>query len=306
MGLRILTVAWMQKESLLSIVSENWTPIFKSGKLKSFFKVQKLSNALHGTLGKKFSKAMPQSLFKARLDTSGQDFWPSWNFETFFENIPRLDPPCISGKKFFFPKKAPKHVWTLGNDFEQFWNFEFLLIFCLNFFNVSTSNFKSGKPNSIFLSPEKWPHIFKSRKSEKPCMEHWAKKFGKIALKHVQNTFGHFWKRLWSVLEFWNFFDYFENFRKTDPPWNTGQNFVSRKLPQNMFKTSWTILATILGISAILKCLWFFQKLSMTPWNSGQKNIFKKIAPKHVWTLGNVFGHFRNFEIFLIFSFNFF
>ena len=132
MGLRILTVAWMQKESLLSIVSENWTPIFKSGKLKSFFKVQKLSNALHGTLGKKFSKAMPQSLFKARLDTSGQDFWPSWNFETFFENIPRLDPPCISGKKFFSLKKPQNtfgHLGTILNNFGTlnfFWFFAWI------------------------------------------------------------------------------------------------------------------------------------------------------------------------------------
>ena len=31
-GLRILTVAWMQKECLLSVVSENWTHIFKSRK----------------------------------------------------------------------------------------------------------------------------------------------------------------------------------------------------------------------------------------------------------------------------------
>ncbi len=37
MGLRILTVAWMQWECLLTIVSENWTLIFKSGKLNSNF-----------------------------------------------------------------------------------------------------------------------------------------------------------------------------------------------------------------------------------------------------------------------------
>ena len=59
------------------------------------------------------------------------------------------------------------------------------------------------------MSPEIWAHIFKSRKSEKPCMEHWAKKFGKIASKHVQNTFGHFWKRffgMFGILEIFCFF----------------------------------------------------------------------------------------------------
>ena len=35
MELRLLTVAVMQKKWLLSIVSENWTQIVKSGKLNS-------------------------------------------------------------------------------------------------------------------------------------------------------------------------------------------------------------------------------------------------------------------------------
>ena len=112
------------------------------------------------------------------------------------------------GKNFSF-QNSPKTRLDTWERFGQFKNFEIFLIFFLNLFYVSTSNFKSGKPNSNFLSPENWPHIFKSRKSEKPCMEHWAKQFGKIASKHVQNTFGHFWKRIWALLEFWKFFDFF-------------------------------------------------------------------------------------------------
>ena len=179
-------------------------------------------------------------------------------------------------------------------------NFEIFSIFFWNLFYVSTSNFKSGKPNSNFLSPENWPHIFKSRKSEKPCMEHSAKKLGKIASKHVQNTFGHFWKRLWSFLEFLKFFDFFWNCSKPDPPWNTGQLFFRKKSHKSCSKQVWTFLGTILGFSAILNFFWFFRKLSMTPWNTGQKK-FRKNCPKtrldtweRFWTFLElwIFSHF--------------
>ncbi len=58
------------------------------------------------------------------------------------------------------------------------------------------------------------------------------------------------------------FFDFFENFRRLDRPWNTGQKTFSKKSPENMFKT-------------------------------------------RLDTFGNDFGHFRNFENFLIFLKNF-
>ena len=156
--------------------------------------------------------------------------------------------------------------------------------------------------NSNFLSPENWPHIFKSRKSEKPCMEHWAKKFGKIASKHVQNTFGHLWKRLWSILEFWNFFDYFENFRKPDPPWNTGQIFFSRKLPQNMFKTSLDNFGNVFGHFCIFEMSLIFSKTfddSMEHW---AKKYFQKNSPKtrldtwkRFWTFSELWNFFDFF-----------
>ncbi len=52
----------------------------------------------------------------------------------------------------------------------------------------------------------------------------------KTRLDTFGNDFGRFW-----IFEI--FFDFFENFRRLDRPWNTGQNFFSKKLPQNMFKT---------------------------------------------------------------------
>ncbi len=52
----------------------------------------------------------------------------------------------------------------------------------------------------------------------------------KTRLDTFGNDFGRFW-----IFE--NFFDFFENFRRLDRPWNTGQYFFSKKLPQNMFKT---------------------------------------------------------------------
>ena len=87
---------------------------------------------------------------------------------------------------------------TFGNDFGLFWNFEKFLIF-LKIFEDST------------------------------LMEHWEKKiFEIITQKHVQNTFGHFWERFWAFLDFRNVFDFFENFRRIDSPWNTGQKQFSK------------------------------------------------------------------------------
>ena len=109
----------------------------------------------------------------------------NFDFFSFFWKFSKARPSMEQWEKTVLSKKAPKHVWTLGNDLDNLRTLKFFLIFFLNLFYVPSSNFKSGKPNSNFLSPENWPHIFKSRKSEKPCMEHWAKQFGKIASKQV-------------------------------------------------------------------------------------------------------------------------
>ena len=76
-------------------------------------------------------------------------------------------------------------------------------------------------------------------------MEHWAKFFffEKITPKLVPNTFGHFWERFWAFLEYLKFFDFLKNFRRLDPPWNTGQNFFFEKIipkhVQNTFGHFW-------------------------------------------------------------------
>ena len=133
---------------------------------------------------------------------------------------------------------------------------------------MSTSKFKSRKPNLIFLSPEYWPYIFKSRKSEKPCMEHRAKKIGKIASKHVQNKFGQSWQRFWEFLQFWKFFDFFENFRWLH--WTLGKKTFSKKMPQITFGH----LETFLDIFGTLKLFWFFPLIfsNSLPQNLGPEN----------------------------------
>ena len=170
------------------------------------------------------------------------------------------------GKNFSF-QKSPKTRLDPWERFGQFENFEIFLIFFLNLFYVSTSNFKSGKPNSNFLSPENWPHIFKSRKSEKPCMEHWAKQFGKIASRHVQNTFGHFWKRFWDFLGFWISF---WKFAETRPPMEHWTIFLSKKMSQNTFGHLETILNNFRTLNFFSLFPWNFSK--SLPQNLGPEN----------------------------------
>ena len=188
----------------------------------------------------------------------------------FFENFRRLDPPWNSGKKLFFPKKAPKHVWTLGNYLDNlrtlkyFWFFSWICSMYL----------------PQILSPENWPQIFKFRKPEKPCMEHLAQKLGKIASKHVQNTFGYFWKRLWSILEFWIFFYFFLKFFETRPSMEHGAIFFRKKCHKTCSKQVWTILGTILGFSAFLNFLWSFCENFWWLHGTLGKKTFSKSRPK--------------------------
>ena len=138
------------------------------------------------------------------------------------------------------------------------------------------------KESLLSTVSENWTLIFKSRKSEKPCMDYWAKKIGKIAPKHVQNTFGHFWKWLRAICELWCFFDCFENFRSLDYPWNTGRNCFSEKSPQNMFKASFDKIGNDFGHLwnfEFFLIFWKFFKTrpSMEQW---AKKILQKNCPK--------------------------
>ena len=111
--------------------------------------------------------------------------------------------------------------------------------------------------------------------------------------------FGQFWERFRAFLHFLKIFDLFENFRRLDPPWNTGQKKIFRKnRPKTCLKHVWTLLGKILGFVAILKIFDFFENFRRLdpPWHNGQKNFSKK-SPQNMFktcldTFGNDFGHF--------------
>ena len=117
----------------------------------------------------------------------------------------------------------------------------------------------------------------------------------KTRLDTFGNTFGHFWNFEKKV--------FFENFRKLDPPRNTGQKNFRKICPKTRSKHVWILLGTILGVFGILKkkILENFRKLD-PPWNTGHK-IFQKFFPKtcskHVWVLlGTLLGLFGTLKKF--------
>ncbi len=118
-------------------------------------------------------------MFKARLDTFGNDFGNFWIFENFLIFLKIFEDSTLHGTlgKSFFEKTPENMLKTrldfFGNDFGHFWNFENFLIF-LKIFEDSTLHGTLGKS---FV-------------------------FGKNTPKHVQNTFGFFWERFWAFLEF--------------------------------------------------------------------------------------------------------
>ena len=184
-----------------------------------------------------------------------------------------------AGKNFekITPKTCSKHIWTLlGTNLGIF---GILIIF--------------------------W--FFKNISKTRPSMEHWAKKFyEKFTQKHVQNTFGHFWDRLWAFLEFWKFFDFLKTFRRLDPPWNTGQKIFSKSTPKTCSKHNWTLLGKILGIFGILKTFWKHFEKSTLHGTLGKKSLRKsypKTCSEHVWTLlGTILGIFGLLKIFRFFE----
>ena len=112
-------------------------------------------------------------------------------------------------------------------------------------------------------------------------MEHWAKKFfEKTTPRLVQNTLGHFLERFWAFFGILRFFWFWK--------FSFGQ-FWGRFWA---FLDFWNFFN-------------FFEKVRRLdlPWNTGQKNFFKKITLEH---LQNTFGHFwERFWAFLEF-WNFF
>ena len=203
-------------------------------------------------------------MFKTRLDIYGNDFGFVWNFGKFLIFLKIFEDSTLHGtlgKKFFekkYPKTCSKHVWTfLGTilgfsailkSFWFFWKFSTTRPskeqWAKKFFRKNRPKTCSkhvwtllGTISGIFAIFKNFRFFWEFSKT-RPTKEHWAKKFFEIITpKHVQNTFGHLWERFWVCLEFWKIFDFFENFRRLDPPWNTGQKIFRKKIPQNMFKT---------------------------------------------------------------------
>ena len=255
---------------------------------------------------KKFRKHRPKACSKhvgTLWETIKSIFW-TLKFFRFFWNFSKARPSMEQWEKNFSFQKSPKTRLDTWERFGQFKNFEIFLIFFLNLFYISTSNFKSGKPNSNFLSPENWPHIFKSRKSEKPCMEHLAKKLGKIASKHVQNTFGHFWRRLWSIWNFENLLIFFEIFQ--NPTLHGTRGFFFKKNAtkhvQNKFGHLWKRFWAFFGI------LNFFLKICQDSTPHGTLNNFfcrKKMPQNTFGHLGTILDNFRTLNFFSLFPWNF-
>ncbi len=122
----------------------------------------------------------------------------------------------------------------------------------------------------------------------------------KTRLDTFGNDFGHF-----SIFE--NFSIFLKIFEDSTLHGTLGKKFFRKNYPKSCSKHVWTLLGTILSNFRILKFFWFFRKFRRIdpPWNTGQKNFSKKL-PENMFktrldTFGNDFGHFWNFEIFLIF-----
>ena len=131
-------------------------------------------------------------------------------------------------------------------------------------------------------------------------MENWAKIFRKVCPKTCSK---HVWILLGTLLGIFGILKIFcfENFRKLDPPRNTGQKKFSKNLTQNKFKTRLDTFGNDFGhFWNFENFLIFFENFRRLdpPWNTGQK-IFRKFSPKHVQ---NTFGFFwEHFWAFLEF-----
>ena len=106
----------------------------------------------------------------------------------------------------------------------------------------------------------------------------------KTRLDIFGNDFGLFWN-----FEF--FLIFFENFRRLDPPWNTEQKKISKKLTRNMFKTRLDTFGNDFGHFCNFEKFLIFLKISEDSTLHGTlgKKKFEIITQKHVQ---NTFGHF--------------
>ena len=178
-----------------------------------------------------------------------------------FWKFRQLDPPWSTGQKNFFEKINPKLVQnTFGHFWERFGhfcNFYKSFWFFLKIIEDSTLHgtlgkklFRKNRPKTC--SKQVWTLLGTISGIFTIFKNFWLLKFfedstlhgtlgKKIFEKSCPKTCSkHVWTLLGTIrafLQFLKVFDFFENFRRLDPPWNTGQKASSRQLIQNMFKT---------------------------------------------------------------------
>ena len=150
--------------------------------------------------------------------------------------------------------------------------------------------------------------FFKNISKTRPSLEHWAKKFlEKITPKHVQNTFGQFGNNFGRFLNFENFSTFRKHFEDSTLLGTLAQKNFSKNYPKTCSKHVWTLFGTILGIFGKFEnCSTFWKHFEDSTLHGtlGKKNSEK--LPQNMFktrldTFGNDFGHFRNFENFLIY-----
>ena len=142
-----------------------------------------------------------------------------------------------------------------------------------------------GKKNTLKQLPE---NMFKTR------------------LGTFRIDFGNFWN-------FENFLICWKIFDDSTLHGTLGKKTTLKQLPENVFKHVWVLLGSTLGIFEILKFFWFFWTFSKTrpTMEHWAKFFFSEKLPQNMFktrldTSRNNFGHFWNFEFFLIFFWNFF
>ena len=120
----------------------------------------------------------------------------------------------------------------------------------------------------------------------------------KTRLDIFGNDFGLFWN-------FEIFLIFFENFRRLDPPWNTEQKKISKKLTQNLFKTRLDTFGNDFGHFCNFENFLIFLKIfedSTLHGTLGKKkfrNNYPETCSKHVWTfLGTILGFFGILKFF--------
>ena len=265
---------------------ERFWAIMEVWKIFHFLKTFRRLDPPWNTGQKKFSKKLPQNMFKTRLDTFGNDFVQLWNFEKFLIFWKHFEDSTIHGtlgKKNFrknYLKTCSKRVWTLLGTI--LCNYEILKVFWFfkKHFEDSTLHGTLGKNffRKNYLktcSKHVWTLLgtilcnyeilknfwfFENISKTRPSMEHWAKIFfGKITPKLVQNTFGQFgndFGHFWKVEKFLVFLQ--RHFEDSTLHGTLGKNFFRKNYPENMFKTRLRTFGNDFGLFWIFESFLIF------------------------------------------------